>query len=156
MIRKSKGKYRWSRKATYSVDWSLSPIIHSYLVQLKSQLENANSCGVPIHYCNLQAKVEGYEKYDWDVDIDLDAAHQLRMKDLDELIWAFDPKSEPQIKDYDFHYDNSLFSKDNTATFVCSNESERNRYYKDLMDYEVRKKAALKLFSEIYVFALDW
>ena len=154
MIRKSKGKYKWKRKATYSVDWSLSPVIHSYLVQLKSQLiqakESGGSYGVPVHYCDLQAKAEGHEKYYYDVDIDLDSAHNLRMKDLDELIWAFDPKSEPDIKDYDFTYD---FTVDSVK---CSNEAERNRYREDSEVWWERKQKALKLFGEIYLDALQW
>lgn len=148
MIYRSKGKYHWNRKATYSVDWSLTPLIHSYLVKLKESLESAKTKGVPMYYMESQAKIQGLEN-GYDENVSWDEANNLRMKDLNELIWAFDKNSEPQIEDYDFTYN---FCNNGVK---CSNEEERDRYHKDQTEWWERKQEALKLFGEIYQ-TLDW
>ena len=155
MIRKSKGKYVWKKKAIWCNEWSLSPIIHSYLTTLLKAVKEDENIGVPIYYCEKQAKIEGYDSYDWDSKIDLEAAHQLRVKDLEEMVWAFSKDSEPDIRNYDFTY-KDLFkdllgdSDSLTLNLECTNEDERNRYWKDCEDYRERKQKALDLFAEVY------
>ena len=151
MIRKSKGKYVWKKKAVWCNEWSLSPVIHSYLTTLLKAVKKAESIGVPIHYCDKQAKIEGLECYDWDSKIDLEAAHQLRVKDLEEMVWAFSKDSEPDIRNYNFTYKGLMDDSDSlTLNLECTNEDERNRYRKDCEDYRERKQKALALFAEIY------
>lgn len=155
MIRYTKGKFKWNRKATYGVDQSLGVVIYSYLVQLKNQLENANSYSVPMYYCEKQAEIQGLPResawgcYDGEESLDFDAAHQMRMKDLDELIWTFDPKSVPDISKYDFTFN---FGDGN---ITCSNEEARDQYHRDQQEWWKRKEAANKLFGEVYN-TLDW
>lgn len=153
MLYKSKGKYKWKRKATYATSWSLDPVILAYLEKLKDCLEKAKCCGVPIRYCDQQAKIEGFEKYDWDTDIDLDAAHVLRLKELDELIWVFSD-NEPKIKDYNFHIEMINGETDEKGltpvTFKVENEVEHERYRKDCDEWWKRKEKGHKLFGEIY------
>ena len=149
MIRKSKGKYVWKKKAIWCNEWSLSPVIHSYLTTLLKAVKEDENIGVPIYYCEKQAKIEGRESYDWDSEIDLDAAHHLRVKDLEEMAWAFSKGSEPDIRNYDFTY-KGLFGDSDSLNLECTNEDERSRYWKDCEDYRERKQKALDLFAEVY------
>ncbi len=151
MIRKSKGKYVWKKKAIWCNEWSLSPVIHSYLTTLLKAVKEDENIGVPIYYCEKQAKIEGYDRYDWDSNIDLEAAHQLRVKDLEEMVWAFSKDSEPDIRNYDFTYKELLGDSGSlTLNLECTNEEERNRYWKDCKEYRERKQKALDLFAEVY------
>ena len=153
MIRKSKGKYVWKKKAIWCNEWSLSPVIHSYLTTLLKAVKEDENIGVPIHYCEKQAKIEGLESYDWDSEIDLEAAHQLRVKDLEEMVWAFSKDSEPDIRNYDFTYKGLFGESDShslTLNLGCTNEEERSRYWKDCKEYRERKQKALDLFAEVY------
>lgn len=153
MIRKSKGKYVWKKKAIWCNEWSLSPIIHSYLTTLLKAVKEDKNIGIPIYYCEKQAKIEGLESYDWDSEIDLEAAHQLRVKDLEEMVWAFSKESEPDIRNYDFTYKGLFEDPDPdslTLNLECTNEDERNRYRKDCEEYRERKQKALALFAEVY------
>ena len=151
MIRKSKGKYVWKKKAIWCNEWSLSPVIHSYLTTLLKAVKEDENIGVPIYYCEKQAKIEGYDSCDWDSKIDLEAAHQLRVKDLEEMVWAFSKDSEPDIRSYDFTYKGLFEDSDSlTINLECTNEEERNRYWKDYEGYRERKQKALDLFAEVY------
>ena len=151
MIRKSKGKYVWKKKAIWCNEWSLSPVIHSYLTTLLKAVKEDENIGVPIYYCEKQAKIEGLESYDWDSEIDLEAAHQLRVKDLEEMVWAFSKDSEPDIRNYDFTYNRWMDDLDSLKlNLECTNEDERSRYWKDCEEYRERKQKALDLFAEVY------
>lgn len=151
MIRKSKGKYVWKKKAIWCNEWSLSPVIHSYLTTLLKAVKENENIGIPIYYCEKQAKIEGLECFDWDSEIDFEAAHQLRVKDLEEMVWAFSKDSEPKSKDYDFTYNQWTDDLDSLKlNLECTNEEERNRYWKDCEDYRERKQKALDLFAEVY------
>lgn len=151
MIRKSKGKYVWKKKAIWCNEWSLSPVIHSYLTTLLKAVKESENIGIPTYYCEKQAKIEGLESYDWDSNINLEAAHQLRVKDLEEMVWAFSKDSEPDIRNYDFTYKDLFKDPDSLKlNLECTNEDERNRYWKDCKDYRERKQKALALFAEVY------
>ena len=153
MLRKSKGNYVWKKKAIWCNEWSLSPVIHSYLTTLLKAVKEDQNIGVPIYYCEKQAKIEGYDSYDWDSKIDLEAAHQLRVKDLEEMVWAFSKDSEPDIRNYNFTYKGLFEDPDPhslTLDLECTNEDERNRYWKDCEEYRERKQKALDLFAEVY------
>ena len=151
MIRKSKGKYVWKKKAIWCNEWSLSPVIHSYLTTLLKAVKEDENIGIPIYYCEKQAKIEGLESYDWGSEIDLEAAHQLRVKDLEEMVWAFSKDSEPDILNYDFTYKGLFEDSDSPSLNLgCTNEEERNRYRKDCEEYRERKQKALDLFAEVY------
>lgn len=151
MIRKSKGKYVWKKKAIWCNEWSLSPVIHSYLTTLLKAVKENENIGIPIYYCEKQAKVEGLECFDWDSEIDFEAAHQLRVKDLEEMVWAFSKDNEPKSKDYDFTYKQWTDDLDSLKlNLECTNEEERNRYWKDRKEYRERKQKALDLFAEVY------
>lgn len=150
MIRKSKGKYVWKKKAIWCNEWSLSPVIHSYLTTLLKAVKEDENIGIPIYYCEKQAKIEGYDRYDWDSNINLEAAHHLRVKDLEEMAWAFSKDSEPDVRNYKFTYNDLKFLQDGTELIVCKNEDERNRYWKDYEEYRERKQKALDLFAEVY------
>lgn len=157
MLRKSKGKYKWQRKATYSVNWSLNPVIISYLELLHNQLSTAEYYGIPSYYCQKQAEIQGIDEWYSD-EVDLDAAHKLRMKDLEELIYIFNEKNAPDIEDYDFEIE-TIFGKKSesfsTVKFDVKGQEELDRYNKDELEWKERKKAGQELFGKIYQ-CLDW
>lgn len=148
MVRHTKGKYKFQRKDTYWVG-NLSKVILAYLEQLYEQLSKAKTCGVPVRYCELQAAVEGKE-WNWEAEIDLDAAHQIRLMELEELIYIFNDKNEPDISKYDFTH---TFGEGNIK---CTNQVERDRYHEDEKAWWERKQKGYKLFGEIYAHGLDW
>lgn len=155
MIRKTKGKYVWKKKAIWCNEWSLSPVIHSYLTTLLKAVKEDENIGIPIHYWEKQAKIEGLECYGGDSQIDLEAAHQLRVKDIEEMVWAFSKDSEPDIRNYNFTCSRWMDDLDSLKlNLEYTNEDERNRYRKDCEEYRERKQKALDLFAEVY-YTLD-
>lgn len=160
MLHKSKGKYRWSHKATYSVDWSLSVVILAYLEKLYETIKDRETVGIPHHYFKKQAEIQGVSEDDWYSDeVDLDAAHQLRLNDLEELIYVFNNKNEPRIEDYDFKIDMKFGETDEKGCAACefevTGEEERNRYRKDSSEWHDRKQKGQELFGQIFN-TLDW
>ena len=149
MLHKSKGKWKWQTKATYSTEWSLDKVILAYLEKLYETIKDRENIGIPIYYCNRQAIVEGFHEYDYscDIDIDFDAARQLRLRDLEELIWTF-TDNEPDISDYGFNYESD-------EGLRCTNDVERDRYAKDVKVWSKRKQEGRKLFGELYN-TLSW
>lgn len=147
MLHKSKGQWKWQNKATYAPEYSLSPVIKAYIEQLLTN-KDKDSFGVPQYYCEKQAKIEGHTQYSYDIEIDLDAAHALRIKDLEELLWTFSDNA-PKIQDYDFDIIMEEVGEDGVKLH-CTNEKERDRYRKDRKAWDKRKKKGYKLFGEIY------
>ena len=167
MLYRKKGQYHFQRRDTYW-DGNLDSVILAWLKLLHRQLSEATSCGVPGYYCNLQAKVEGkgddYKASPYSVNVDLDAAHQLRLNDLVELIYCFDNKNEPKIQDYDFTIEMAFEDKPltenpllHTMKFDIQGEDEHNRYNLDVNNWELRKKKGRELMGKLYAEGcLDW
>jgi len=157
-MRYTKGKWIASRKDTYCIDTTLNKIIYAHISKLYECLKESKYHGVPMHYVEMQAMLDGVEnKYEGDVD----KADQLRLKDLEELLWVFGTK-EPDISDYDFQIEMiSGERKENGNTPVTfkllgeNGESERERYRNDVEQYIKRKDAGYKLFGDIYQY-LCW
>jgi len=147
MIHKSKGKYKFQNKATYCVSSGLSPIIKAYLEQLLTNKEKSGF-GIPWYYCELQAKEQGNDSYDFSVDIDLEAALEKRVRDIEELIWVFSD-NEPNPCDYGVEYDFT------GGSFKCVTPEPRDLYMKDMNEWNKRKKAGYELFGRVYN-TLDW
>ena len=86
-------------------------------------------------------------------DVDLEAATQLRLNDIDELIWTFSD-NEPCITDYDFTYTWDTKESDIegviSVDIQCTNQEESKRYDEDLKVWQERKDKGRKLFGEIY------
>lgn len=154
-MRYTKGKWVASNKDTWSVDTTLNKIIYAYIQKLYSCLKASQCHGVPMHYVNKQAVIEGLDNaYEADVDL----ADLLRLKDLGELLWVFGT-DEPDIRNYNFTI-KMINGEPNErgnipCTFDIQGVEERDRYHQDCLEYEKRKEAGYKLFGEIYS-TLDW
>jgi hypothetical protein len=106
-----------------------------------------------MYYVEKQALVQGIDDRYSD-DVDLDAAHQLRLRDLEELLWVFSD-NEPNIKDYDFHMGFVFGEKEEGAvgvpcTITCTNDTERDRYHVDQEVYWERKIAGYELSGKLW------
>lgn len=153
-MRYSKGKWVASNKDVWSVETTLNKIIMAHITKLYESLQKSSCHGVPMHYMDIQAKIEGVDSYDADVD----EADKIRIKDLEELIWVFG-NNEPVMEDYDFSIEmvsGKPNEKGNTpVTFITKGEDEKDRYWNDMNVYKERKDKGYKLFGEVYQY-LDW
>ena len=154
-MRYTKGKWVASRKDTYCMEFTLNKIIYAHISKLYECLKESKYHGVPMHYVEIQAMLDGVENKD---EGDVDKADQLRLKDLEELLWVFGTE-EPAISDYDFQVEmisGGRQENGNTSVkFVTTGESEEQRYRKDCEEYYKRKDAGYKLFGDIYQY-LCW
>ena len=150
-MRKHKGKWIVNVKDTYHLG-EIDSAVLAHIQKLYDTIKDRETIGIPMHYVCLQAEVQGLDKYSDDVD--LDAAHQLRLRDLEELIWTY-TDNEPQIQDYDFHMDFVFADKEEGALtvgceIVCTNDSERDRYHEDEATYWERKLAGYALCGKLW------
>ena len=151
-MHKSKGKWRASAKDTWSVENSLSPVILAYLQRFYEELKKSKYHGVPMRYVEQQAKIQGIDDQ-YSEEVDIDAADELRFKDLEELMWVFGSE-EPPMEDYDFRLD--LVEAEVHGEYgqlwktEVTNQGEYDRYTKDVDAYWKRKLDGYKLFGEVY------
>ena len=156
MLHKSKGQYKFQNKATFSIEYGLNPIILAYLKQLLTN-KDKDCFGIPAYYMEKQTKIQGLESYWENVDeVDSKAAFQLRMDDLQELIWVFSQtvEDEPDMKDFGLSYDWGGNFK-NGYKRVETKPDAFNNYVKACEEYQERKDKAYRLFGEVYS-TLDW
>ena len=152
-MRYVKGKWVASRKDLWHTSVTLDKVILAYLLKLRGGVKDHS--GVPIPYVFKQAELQGVDVKglsDTD-DVDLEAATQLRLNDIDELIWTFSD-NEPCITDYDFTYTWDTKESDIegviSVDIQCTNQEESKRYDEDLKVWQERKDKGRKLFGEIY------
>ena len=149
-MRLHKGKWLAAYKDTFST-CTLDAIILAHLTELYKH-KDKDGFGVSMVYVSQQAGVQGIDKYSDDVD--LSAAHQLRVGTLEELIWTF-TDNEPKMEDYKFHIgmvagERDPISKTTPCTFEVTGQDEHDRYRADEDTYWKRKEAGRKLFGEVY------
>lgn len=144
-MRFTKGKWKASYRDTYSLDYTLSPIIYAGLSQFHEVLEKRNKeggcLGVPSEYCaNPDVDVTDQEVQNW-------------LDDIKKMMYAFENK-EPDMKDYNFSLEMvpvpGGIAKEGCSvpyTIECDNEEEKARYYADLDSYEKRVQEGLDLFG---------
>lgn len=139
-MRKSKGKWVASRRDVWDLDCTLSPIILAGLVKFKEAVVNSQFSGVPSAFVKGQ-DVTDEEVKEW---------HNT----IDSMIHAFDKDNMPNIKDYDFKTNIEHGEKKangSTQIFLnCDNEKEKQRYYKDLEDYQKKCEEGRLLFAKYY------
>lgn len=156
MLHKSKGQYKFQNKATFSIEYGLNPIILAYLKQLLTN-KDRDCFGIPAYYMEKQAKIQGLDSYWENIDeVDTKAAFQLRMDDLQELIWVFSQTidDEPDMEDFGLYYDWGGDLK-NGFKRVETKPDAFNNYVKACEEYQERKGKAYRLFGEVYS-TLDW
>ena len=135
---------------------TLDSIILAHLVELYKH-KDKDGFGVSMVYVDQQVKSQGVDKYSDDVD--LQAAHQLQVKTLEELICKC-PDNEPKMEDYGFKIEMISGERDpETGCVPCTIEvigkEEHARYRADLTTYSERKEAGQKLFGSVYS-TLSW
>lgn len=138
-MHKSKGKWVASRRDVWDLDYTLSPIIFAGLVKFKETVVNSKYSGVPSLFVKGE-DVTDEEVKEW---------HNT----IDSMIYAFDKDNIPDIQDYNFKINLEHGEKANGSTQIflnCDNEEEKQRYYKDLEDYQERCKEGRMLFAKYY------
>lgn len=156
-MRKHKGKWIVNVKDTYHLG-EIDSAVLAHIQKLYDTIKDRETIGIPMYYVEKQAVIQRLEdKYSNDVD--LDAAHQLRLRDLEELIWVF-TDNEPKIQDYDFHM-NFISSEPEEGSnlipceITCTNDEERGRYNEDEKAYWKRKLDGYELAGKLW-WELQW
>lgn len=150
-MRKHKGKWVVNVKDTYHMG-EINSAVLAYITKLYDTIKDRETIGIPMYYVAKQAEVQGLgDKYSDDVD--LDAAHQLRLRDLEELIWTY-TDNEPDIMAYDFEI-NFISGEPNEhghipCTVEVINQEGRDKYHKDETDYWERKLKGYELAGKLW------
>lgn len=150
-MRKHKGKWTASLKDTYHLG-EINSAVLAHIQKLYDTIKDKETVGIPMYYVDKQAEIQGVDRYSDDVD--LDAAHQLRLRDLEELIWTY-TDNKPKITDYDFHMnwirgEKAEGSVGIPVEITCTNEEELDRYTKDSDEYWERTIAGYELAGKIW------
>lgn len=141
-IRKSRGKWQFGYKDTYSLDESLKPIICAGLTKfldvLESRKATGKTYGIPPEYVKDdedESFVEGEEQW---------------FNDLRKMIYAFSD-NPVKMEDYDFDFDieeKEITNVGRRVEFTCTNEEEYSRYKKDEEEHYKKVDEGVKLFAE--------
>lgn len=129
-MRIHKGKAVFSRKDTYGLNYTLQSIILAGLIKfrdtLKEQDEKGKVYAVPIFDGNFDSEPQS-EKW---------------FEILDQMIFSFDLKNEPDIADYDvgFNFDGDSVN--------ISNQQEFDKYKQGLEEYNKKKQQGFDLFAK--------
>jgi hypothetical protein len=135
-MRKHKGSWIVNVKDTYHLG-EINSAVLAHIQKLYDTIKDRECIGIPMYYVDKQAELQGVDHDHRPDDVDLDAAHQLRLRDLEELLWTY-TDNEPDIADYDFH------------EITCTNDEERDRYTKDIDKYWERITAGYELAGKIW------
>ena len=149
---KKRGKWVVNVKDTYHLG-EIDSAVLAHIQKLYDTIKDRKSVGIPMAYVEKQATIQGLDD-NYSDDVDLDAAHQLRLRDLEELIWVY-TDNEPKIEDYDFHMDFvSGEKKEGSMTvpceITCTNDTERDRYHEDEKVYWERKLKGYELAGKLW------
>lgn len=149
-MRKHKGKWIVNVKDTYHLA-EIDSAVLAHIQKLYDTIKDRETVGIPMYYCNKQAEIQGLDKYADGVD--LDAAHQLRLRDLEELIWTY-TDNEPDIGDYDFHIEmlsgEPLENGHIPVDFKVTNQEGRDKYHSDEKAYWERKLKGYELAGKLW------
>lgn len=138
-MRLTKGKWKASYKDTFSLDYTLAPIILAALQRFRDQSDKT-MFGTP------QSIFDEY-----DLPNGAEEAHIIWEGAIDHMIYAFDVRNEPDIKGYDFSYNRNLTQ----GGFGCTNTKERDRYLADILEHNKIKQQGYNLFAK-YLTDLWW
>ena len=148
---KKRGEWIVNVKDTYHLG-EIDSAVLAHIQKLYDTIKDRETIGIPMYYVEKQAAIQGLEdKYSDDVD--LDAAHQLRLRDLEELIWVF-TDNEPKIQDYDFEINFIGGEPTERGTIPCTveviNQEGRDRYHEDEKVYWERKLRGYELAGKLW------
>lgn len=149
-MRKHKGKWIVNVKDTYHLG-EIDSAVLAHIQKLYDTIKDRETIGIPMYYCNKQAEIQGLDKYSDGVD--LDAAHQLRLRDLEELIWTY-TDNEPDILDYNFEINFISLEPNSRGTIPCTvevvNQEGRDKYHTDEKAYWERKLKGYELAGKLW------
>jgi hypothetical protein len=151
-MRIHKGKPKFSYKDTWHMDGVLSPLIYEGLkkykeiAQVKAQSISGSFIEDMIDSGLIVRKADhSINKIYWEV---LDKKW---WETIDEMIYAFDLKSEPDIMEYNFSH---VFEEsDDTGlrgNFKCTNVGEIERYTNDMKAWNERCDKGREYFAKYY------
>jgi hypothetical protein len=145
-MRYTKGKWIASYRDTYSLDYTLSPIIYAGLSKFHEVLEKRNKEGGCLGVPNEYMKDES----EWVTDSDV----QDWLDDIKKMMYAFE-NNEPDIRDYNFKLTTVPYEDETTKSYEpkygksfkieCDNEEEKLRYYADLDAHKIKVQEGLEL-----------
>ena len=138
------GRKGWqvSYKDTFSLDYTLSPIILAALKKFREQLYK--------DYFGFPSRLST----DFQLPEDSDLAPIIWEGLIDHMIYAFDMDNEPKAKDYGYTVDLIRGEKlDNGCTpvsFKVSSEEAKEAYYAAEKEYEDLCRKGRELFAKYY------
>lgn len=152
-------KVYFSYQDTFSLDSVLSPVILSALKRFKEVVtdpENVDYAGIPGRVIQDMFPDAGYDT----TEEQSAQAHARWLEILDQMIYAFDLKNEPSIRNYNFKF-NRLFSDSEENSMYrkldlsVDNQEEYDRYCKDTEEYHKKVQEGHELLGR-YLASLWW
>lgn len=147
-------------KDTFSLDYTLSPIILAALKKFKEVItdpKHADFAGVP--GCIIADMYSKDGEYPETTDEEIEAAVKVWHEMIDKMIYAFDLKNEPKISDYNFKLNmNKVEEFEDGSSRVeihTVNEEEYARYRADEEQYQKAAQEGRELFGK-YLANLWW
>lgn len=141
-MRYTKGKWVASYKDTWSVDYTLSPIILAVMKKFREQSHKDYFC----YPCCL--------KEDFNLPENFDATFEIWEMIIDSIIFAFDSSNEPKIEDYNLEYTHESGEPNEKGmipvTIKVNDEEAQQKYYSAVKEYEDKCQAGRDYFSKYY------
>lgn len=142
-------------KDTFSLDYTLSPIILAALKKFKEVItdpKRADFAGVPSVIVADLFSVDG--KYPETTDEQMHEAVRVWYEIIDKMIYAFDVKNEPKISDYNFKINMREVEKfeDGSCRVAIDteNEKEYQRYQADEEKHNKAVQEGRELFGKYF------
>ena len=138
------GRKGWQAKYkdTFSLDYTLSPIILAALKKFREQSYKA--------YFGFPSRLNS----DYLLPEDSDLGPIIWDSILDHMIYAFDMDNEPKAEDFGYTVDlirgDKLDNGCTSVTFKVSSEEAKEAYYLAMKEYEDLCKRGRELFAEYY------
>lgn len=146
-------KVYFSYRDTFSLDSTLSPVILSALKRFKEVItspEHSDWRGVPgAVISDMFPDLVGHPS-----DEQMKQADARWLEIIDTMIYAFDHKNEPDLKDYQFKFHHHVLERfedgGSRINIGHDNEEEYQRYKADQKEYEEKVVEGHNLFGQFY------
>lgn len=135
--------FRFTDAELMNLDYSLSKIIHTGLVQFhQSHIDNHH--GVPAQFLSedeghtVEEYVNGWQE-----------GRENFLAALEKMIYTFDPDEEPDINDYEFGFDFTNTSEEHTGVVLKEGgDEEKRRYDRDVQEWQRKRKEGFALLMK--------
>jgi hypothetical protein len=148
------GKIIFGYKDTFSLDYTLSPIIAAGLIKFKEVItdaKNFDTVGVPT---KVLVELFGDKQHEF-TEEELSLGSKRWVEIIDKMIFAFSGE-EPDIKDYAFSFGEWKTEPVEggyrllKSSLEPNNKEEYQRYKDDQLLYQNKKEEGLQLFAQYY------